>query len=190
MMWTRFFQGGRGGPICVYTVHTAQVSLMMWTMLFQGREGQVVLYVFTLCMLHRFLTLSYLFSDKLLRDVSYSLIDELSTHLNPKGRWKTVAGKLGFSSKDIDNFELEPTNATAVLLSHWGQQKGSTLHHLYDVLKNLRWLVEADIVAKYLQWRVRWGLFYMHYRCQYIIMIALNSGKIPGCQNSRMLIII
>lgn len=88
--------------------------------------------------------------DKLLRDASYSLIDELSRNLNPKGRWKTLAGKLNFSSKDIENFSLEPTNATEVMLSHWGQQKGTTLHHLYEVLKSLKWLVEADLVAKYL----------------------------------------
>lgn len=90
------------------------------------------------------------FLEKLLRDVSYSLIDELSRNLNPKGRWKTLAGKLNFSSKDIENFGLEPTNATEVMLSHWGQQKGSTLHHLYEVLKSLKWLFEADLVFKYL----------------------------------------
>lgn len=88
--------------------------------------------------------------DKLLRDVSYSLIDDLSRHLNPKGRWKTLAGKLNFSSKDIENFQLEPTSATEVMLQHWGQRKGSTLYHLYEVLKNLKWLVEADMVSQYL----------------------------------------
>ncbi|XP_048585871.1 tumor necrosis factor receptor superfamily member 16 isoform X2 [Nematostella vectensis] len=89
-------------------------------------------------------------TDKLFRDVPYSLTDHLSRHLNPKGRWKSLAGNLGFSNLDIENFNLQPNSATSSMLYDWGQRRESTLYTLYETLVKMKWVTEAEIVKKYL----------------------------------------
>ncbi|XP_031554068.1 tumor necrosis factor receptor superfamily member 16-like isoform X2 [Actinia tenebrosa] len=88
-------------------------------------------------------------STELLRNASYSIIEELSSYLNPRGRWKTLAAKLGYTSKDILNFDIEQSKATENMLNDWGHLKDSTVQKLYEVLVAMKWSHEAEIVRKY-----------------------------------------
>ena len=89
-------------------------------------------------------------ADKMLRDVSYSLIDELSRLLNPQGRWKKLAGKLQFTENEVQNLNVRPEVATSQLLSAWGQKGGSTLGALLEATMSLGWDCESRIVGKYM----------------------------------------
>lgn len=86
----------------------------------------------------------------MLRNANFSLIEELSTYLNPNRRWKSLAAKLGYKSKDIENFDIEPAEATEKMLTDWSHQKDSTVHRLYEVLEAMKWVHEADIVYKHI----------------------------------------
>ena len=90
------------------------------------------------------------FLSELLRNANYLIIEELSSCLNPKGRWKLLAGKLGYTSRDIENFDIEPTKATERMLTGWGHQNESTVQRLYEVLSSMKWSQEAAIVSNYM----------------------------------------
>ena len=88
--------------------------------------------------------------DQRIENVSYELYEELNTSLNPKNRWKKLAGKLKFKERDVANFELHNGNATVEMLSSWGHGRDATLSALFDVFVNLGWDREKNIVARYM----------------------------------------
>ena len=90
------------------------------------------------------------FLDKPLRSTSCALVQELSQQLNPHGRWKVLAGRLGFSQLQISNFALDPVTATEKMLTEWGHGMGATLLTLQNILKEMKWKREANIVAMYM----------------------------------------
>ena len=91
----------------------------------------------------------FLGSEKLLRDVSYTLINDLSQYLNPGDRWKHLGGHLNFNSTQINNFAVDRSNATQVMLQEWGQRDGATVEALQSTFRKMKWTKEEKIVAQY-----------------------------------------
>nr|XP_058940027.1 tumor necrosis factor receptor superfamily member 16-like isoform X1 [Pocillopora verrucosa] len=87
--------------------------------------------------------------DKLLREAPYTLITELSQHLNPGDRWKQLGGRLKFNSTQINNFALDRRTATEAMLVEWGQRDTSTVAALRDNFRAMKWSKEAKITAMY-----------------------------------------
>ena len=66
---------------------------------------------------------SYCLADKMfVRDLPGHIFIELGRLLNPKSfnNWAKLAGLLGFTSTHVQNFGLEPEEATQNLLNEWG----------------------------------------------------------------------
>ena len=83
----------------------------------------------------------YCLADKMLvRDLPGHIFKELGRLLNPKSfnNWAKLAGLLGFTSTHVQNFGLEPEEATQNLLNEWGQQEGSTVDVLIDIFKEMK----------------------------------------------------
>lgn len=76
----------------------------------------------------------------LVRDLPGHIFIELGRLLNPKSfnNWAKLAGLLGFTSTHVQNFGLEPEEATQNLLNEWGQQEGSTVDVLIDIFKEMK----------------------------------------------------
>ena len=86
---------------------------------------------------------------KMLRDVPYTLINELAKYLNPGSRWKILGGHLEFNNTDISNFALVKENATQVMLEEWGQRDCATVVNLRNVFAMMKWQKEEKICAEY-----------------------------------------
>ena len=87
--------------------------------------------------------------DKMLRDVPYTLINDLSFHLNPGERWKQLGGQLKFNSTQINTFALEKGNATQTMLEEWGQKDEATVVALQHTFRKMKWSKEERMVGKY-----------------------------------------
>lgn len=87
--------------------------------------------------------------DKMLRDVSYTLISELSQFLNPGDRWKQLGGRLQFNTTQINNFALDKRTATDAMLGEWGQKDTATVVALRDTFRAMKWSKEANITEAY-----------------------------------------
>ena len=85
----------------------------------------------------------------MLRDVPYTLINELAKYLNPGSRWKILGGHLEFNNTDISNFALVKENATQVMLEEWGQRDCATVVNLRNVFAMMKWQKEEKICAEY-----------------------------------------
>ncbi|XP_078351696.1 tumor necrosis factor receptor superfamily member 16-like isoform X1 [Oculina patagonica] len=88
-------------------------------------------------------------SEKMLRDVPYTLINELSQYLNPGDRWKHLGGHLHFNTTQISNFAVDRSNATQVMLQEWGQKDGATVGALQSTFRKMKWTKEEKIVGQY-----------------------------------------
>lgn len=79
-------------------------------------------------------------SKTLVRDLPVNVSIELGNLLNPKSskNWVTLAGYLDFTTTEIKNFELNPSEATQSILYQWGQKDGSTVDFLINVLKKMK----------------------------------------------------
>lgn len=86
---------------------------------------------------------------KMLRDVPYTLISDLSFHLNPGERWKQLGGHLKFNSTQINTFALVKGNATQAMLEEWGQKDGATVVALQNTFRKMKWGKEERMVGKY-----------------------------------------
>ena len=62
---------------------------------------------------------------------------------NPSRDYKTLAGKMEFTVKQMKQLELKD-NPTDVLLTLWGTKSGNTVNKLIEILK----VMENDQVAK------------------------------------------
>lgn len=85
----------------------------------------------------------------MLRDVPYTLISDLSFHLNPGERWKQLGGHLKFNSTQINTFALVKGNATQAMLEEWGQKDGATVVALQNTFRKMKWGKEERMVGKY-----------------------------------------
>lgn len=88
--------------------------------------------------------------EKMLRDVPYTLISDLSLYLNPGDRWKQLGGQLNFNSTQINNFALDKSNASQAMLQEWGQKDGATVGALQIIFRKMKWTKEERMVGKYL----------------------------------------
>lgn len=87
----------------------------------------------------------------LVRELPGHVFGDLGVLLNPKSskNWVTLAGHLGFTGNEVRNFELVIEEATQRVLAEWGQQDGSTVDVLIDVLKKMK---RDDCVQVLKQW--------------------------------------
>ena len=81
-------------------------------------------------------------------EISGSYIDELAFRLNPKSHknWETLAGRLNYNKTEIQNFGLQPTEATQRLLQSWGCSATSTVHELHKALMDIQREDAAEIL--------------------------------------------
>ncbi|XP_031567815.1 tumor necrosis factor receptor superfamily member 16-like, partial [Actinia tenebrosa] len=79
--------------------------------------------------------------ERLFRDLPNEplVIEDLALSLNPKSRnnWVRLAGELGYSKIQIDNFGIDPTQATQNLLADWRTMRNSTIGVLYACLQKI-----------------------------------------------------
>lgn len=87
--------------------------------------------------------------DKMLRDVPYTLITDLSQYLNPGDRWKQLGGRLNFNSTQINNFAVDRGKSTEVMLQEWSQRENATVVALKNTFKTMKWSKEERIVGAY-----------------------------------------
>lgn len=85
----------------------------------------------------------------MLRNVPYTLINELAKYLNPGGRWKVLGGHLEFNNTEISNFALVKENATQIMLEEWGQRDYATVANLMKTFAAMKWQKEERICAEY-----------------------------------------
>ena len=85
----------------------------------------------------------------MLRDVAYTLINDLAQDLNPQNRWKQLGGYLNFDSTQIGNFAIDGQNATQTMLQEWGQKDGATVVALQRTFGSMKWRKEERMVGKY-----------------------------------------
>ena len=73
----------------------------------------------------------------MLRDVPATVYQDLAELLNPvSGQyWIHLAGRLGFTQQQIENYKLLPTEATQALLHDWGTRDSSTVALLCNELQ-------------------------------------------------------
>lgn len=88
-------------------------------------------------------------SKKMLREVPYTLINELAMYLNPREKWKILGGCLEFNNTEISNFGLVKQNATQVMLEEWGQRDCATVANLMKTFAAMKWHKEERICAEY-----------------------------------------
>lgn len=81
--------------------------------------------------------------------VPYAIIKDLSRHLNPRDRWKQLARHLDFNSTQINNFAVDPSNATQVMLQEWFKRDGATVEALQSIFRKMNWSEEEKIVGAY-----------------------------------------
>lgn len=93
----------------------------------------------------------------MLRDVPYTLISDLSHHLNVGERWKQLGGQLKFNTTQVNTFALEKKDATQAMLQEWMQKDGSTVVALQNTFRKMKWTREERMVGKYV-WRHFWEI--------------------------------
>ena len=74
---------------------------------------------------------------------------------NPGSDYKNLAGKLGYNTEKVKEFELEKNPAGAVL-SHWGTKTGNTVNKLIEILKDFG---NDEVAEKLEQALVRFQIF-------------------------------
>ena len=93
----------------------------------------------------------------MVRDLSYSVIEQLAEHLNPESKndWRKLADVLGMTQLRIANLKLDRHNATQELLQEWGHAEHATTRVLYNALMEISRSELADFLSRYLTKEVR-----------------------------------
>ena len=60
-----------------------------------------------------------------------------------------LARRLDFNSTQINNFAVDPSNATQVMLQEWAKRDGATVEALQSIFRKMNWTKEEKIVGAY-----------------------------------------